>query len=63
MSGKEGESSDAAVRRKARLAEALRANLQKRKAQSRSRRTGQADSRPEGLPASVPGKAARENKD
>lgn len=37
--------------RKDRLAEALRANLGKRKAQSRSRRTGDADKRPEGLPA------------
>ena len=37
--------------RKDRLAEALRANLQKRKAQARSRRTGSADERPEGLPA------------
>ncbi|NUS19884.1 MAG: hypothetical protein HOQ25_08840 [Mesorhizobium sp.] len=37
--------------RKERLAEALRANLQKRKAQARSRRTGMADERPEGLPA------------
>lgn len=37
--------------RKDRLAEQLRANLQKRKAQSRSRRTGDADQRPEGLPA------------
>ena len=36
--------------RKDRLAEALRANLMKRKAQSRSRRTGNADERPEGLP-------------
>ncbi|UVK43706.1 hypothetical protein BPNPMPFG_005533 [Mesorhizobium sp. AR07] len=43
-----------------RLAEQLRANLQKRKAQSRSRRTGdadkqrtgEADERPEGLAAS-----------
>ena len=35
--------------RKARLAEQLRANLQKRKAQTRSRRTGEADSRPEGI--------------
>ncbi|MGX9571251.1 hypothetical protein [Mesorhizobium sp. f-mel] len=35
--------------RKSRLAEQLRANLQKRKAQSRSRRTGEADQRPEGL--------------
>ncbi|RAZ87525.1 hypothetical protein DPM33_25720 [Mesorhizobium hawassense] len=45
--------------RKDRLAEALRANLQKRKAQARSRRTGDtesqraggADQRSEGLPA------------
>jgi hypothetical protein len=35
--------------RKTRLAEALRANLQKRKAQTRSRRSGEADARPEGL--------------
>lgn len=37
--------------RKERLADALRANLQKRKAQSRSRRAGAPDSRPEGLAA------------
>lgn len=36
--------------RKDRLAEQLRANLQKRKAQSRSRRIGEADTRPDGLP-------------
>lgn len=35
--------------KKARLAEKLRANLQRRKAQARSRREGAADSRPEGL--------------
>lgn len=35
--------------RKARLAEALRANLQRRKAQARSRRQGAADARPDGL--------------
>ena len=35
--------------RRKRLAEELRANLQKRKAQARSRRSGEADSRPEGL--------------
>jgi hypothetical protein len=40
-----------ADRRKARLAEELRANLQRRKAQTRSRRTGEADERPEGLDA------------
>jgi hypothetical protein len=38
--------------RKGRLAEQLRANLQKRKAQSRSRRVGDADQRPDGLTAS-----------
>ncbi|MGN6466757.1 MAG: hypothetical protein ACTHLP_14880 [Rhizobiaceae bacterium] len=37
--------------RKARLAEELRANLQRRKAQARSRRGGDADSRPEGIAA------------
>ena len=37
--------------RKARLAEQLRANLQRRKAQARSRRAGEADPRPEGLAA------------
>ena len=38
-----------ADRRKARLAEQLRANLQKRKAQVRSRRAGEPDQREEGL--------------
>jgi len=37
--------------RKDRLAEALRANLQKRKAQARSRRAGEPDQRSEGLPS------------
>ena len=40
-------------RRKARLAEALRANLLKRKTQARSRRSGKPDARPEGLTAST----------
>ena len=41
-------------RRKARLAEQLRKNLQRRKAQARARRSGAADSRPGGLdPAST----------
>ncbi|MCO5145372.1 MAG: hypothetical protein M9895_04225 [Aquamicrobium sp.] len=35
--------------KKARLAERLRANLQRRKAQARSRRAGEADRRPDGL--------------
>ncbi len=38
-------------RRKARLAERLRANLQRRKAQTRARRAGEADQRPDGLTA------------
>ena len=38
--------------RKDRLAEQLRANLQKRKSQSRSRRTGEPDQRPDGLGSS-----------
>src|SRR5690606_5520011 len=44
-----------ADRRKARLAEQLRANLQRRKAQARSRRSGEADRRPEGLAAARAG--------
>jgi hypothetical protein len=43
-------------RRKARLAEALRANLQKRKAQARSRRAGEADARPDGPAGAAPRK-------
>ena len=39
-------------RREDRLAEQLRANLQKRKAQSRSRRSGEPDRRPDGLTTS-----------
>jgi len=35
--------------RKARLAEELRANLQRRKSQARARRQGAADTRPDGL--------------
>ena len=35
--------------RNKRLAERLRVNLQKRKAQSRARRAGEADERPDGL--------------
>ena len=37
--------------RKARLAEQLRANLQRRKQQARSRRDGEADERAEGIDA------------
>lgn len=49
---KDGPAKKGGTDRKDRLAEQLRANLQKRKAQSRSRRTGDADQRPDGLAAS-----------
>ena len=49
--------------RKARLAEELRANLQRRKAQARSRRTGDADERPEGLGAAGKGSAGTAGND
>jgi len=52
MSDKTISSKNSGPDRKTRLAEQLRANLQKRKAQSRSRRTGEADQRPDGLTAS-----------
>jgi hypothetical protein len=45
-----------AAGRKARLAETLRANLVKRKAQARARRKGEADRRPEGISAAKDGK-------
>ncbi|TIT20054.1 MAG: hypothetical protein E5W70_23000 [Mesorhizobium sp.] len=48
---KDGSAKKAGTGRNDRLAEQLRANLQKRKAQSRSRRTGDADQRPDGLQA------------
>ncbi|MCX7306338.1 MAG: hypothetical protein NTV73_18690 [Hyphomicrobiales bacterium] len=48
MTSKTGTSTSSA-RRAARLAEELRANLRRRRAQTRSRRTGEADERPEGL--------------
>lgn len=57
--GKAG-ASNAGTGRKDRLAEELRANLQRRKAQARSRRTGEADQRPEGLGASAAPTRARE---
>jgi hypothetical protein len=47
MAGTESDRREAA--RKARLAQELRANLQKRKQQARSRRKGEADGRPEGI--------------
>lgn len=49
--------------RKARLAEELRANLQRRKAQARSRRAGEADRRPEGIAAAQEVDAAVHKKD
>jgi hypothetical protein len=53
ISSEETERKQARPDRKDRLAEQLRANLQRRKAQSRSRRTGEADQRPEGLAAAT----------
>ncbi|MDP3896969.1 MAG: hypothetical protein Q8Q62_09865 [Mesorhizobium sp.] len=49
--GKPGGKETGDARRAARLAEQLRANLQRRKAQARSRRDGAADQRPEGIAA------------
>ena len=50
-SGSPEKASPGKAARQARLAEELRANLARRKAQARSRRTGGADERPEGLSA------------
>lgn len=44
-----GEAERQAQKRNTRLAERLRANLQRRKAQSRARRAGAEDQRPDGL--------------
>jgi hypothetical protein len=49
--------------RAARLAEELRANLQRRKAQARSRRAGEADRRPEGIAAAPQPGASVHKKD
>ena len=49
--------------RKARLAEELRENLQRRKAQAHSRRAGEADRRPEGLAAASGDKPPMHKKD
>ena len=51
MNAKQGNSGGRKDARQSRLAETLRANLQKRKAQARSRRQGEADQRPEGISA------------
>lgn len=51
-----GAGRDAKAERERRLAEALRENLMKRKAQARGRRAGEADQRA-GLAAAQPGKA------
>ena len=48
-----GGGDEARQRREARLAAELRANLQRRKQQARSRREGEADERPDGLAASA----------
>ena len=51
MNDQKSGSAAKAERKAARLAEQLRANLQKRKAQTRARRLGDADQRPEGIVA------------
>jgi len=56
MSEQKSGSAAKAERKAARLAEQLRANLQKRKAQTRARRLGDADQRPEGIGADKPAK-------
>jgi len=48
-------------RRKDRLAQQLRANLARRKAQARAKRSGEADDRPEGLEPA--GKSAPDRSD
>jgi hypothetical protein len=59
---KSGKHTGKGADRTARLAEELRANLQRRKAQARSRRAGEADRRPEGI-AAAPGSDALHKKD
>lgn len=54
MKDKKGTATSSEEARKARSADALRANLLKRKAQTRARRAGEADSRPQGIEASRP---------
>ena len=49
--------------RKARLAEDLPATLQRRKAQTRPRRAGEADRRPEGIAAASPRDIPEHKKD
>jgi hypothetical protein len=51
LNASKGDVGGKADERKARLAETLRANLMKRKAQARARRKGEADRRPEGISA------------
>ena len=48
-------------RRKERLAGQLRQNLQRRKAQARARRSGDADTRPEGIDADTSDTSGTEN--
>jgi hypothetical protein len=60
---KSGKAKDCDADRKARLAAELRANLQRRKAQARSRRAGEADPRPEGIAVSPPADPPMHKKD
>jgi hypothetical protein len=60
---KGGKPTGSGADRAARLAEELRANLQRRKAQARSRRAGEADRRPEGIAAAQVSDASVHKKD
>ena len=51
MKDRKGTAAKGEDARKARLAEALRTNLAKRKAQTRARRAGDANQRPQGIEA------------
>ena len=61
--GTDKASAGADERRRQRLAEELRANLARRKAQARSRRAGAADARPDGLPGADSTGADRDGAD
>lgn len=54
MKDQKGTATKSEEARKERSAEALRANLLRRKAQTRARRAGEADSRPQGIEAAKP---------
>ena len=57
------EGTSVTAKKKTRLAEELRANLARRKAQTRARRAGEADLRDEGIEASESSPADHKNPD